>query len=84
MSKRLSYTTAFKVQVVDCLNQWSPSLNGLSTAGKHLTHRSSLNYSNAAVYQTRWTDEATQEDEQYDDDDLLFNDEDIMSTEPLK
>ena len=33
----------------------SPSLNGLPTAGKHLTHRSSLNHSNTAAYQTPWT-----------------------------
>ena len=33
---------------------WSLSLNGSSTAGKHLTHRSSLNNSNAAAYQTQW------------------------------
>ena len=73
---------------------WSPSLNGSLTAGKHLTHRSSLNHSNAmdgTEDEILWTHKATcqeeleaQEDEQYDDDDLLFNDEDIMSTEQMK
>ena len=74
---------------------WSPSLNESSTAGKHLTHRSSLNHSNAmdgTEDDILWNDETThqeeletQEDEQYDNDDkLLFNDEDIMSAEQLK
>ena len=68
---------------------WSPSLNGSSTAGKYLTHGSALNQSNAEAYQTRWMAPRTTSfgmTKQHDDDedDLLFNGEDIMSTEQLK
>ena len=38
---------------------WSPSLNGSSTAGKHLINRSSLNHSKDAAYQMRWTEPRT-------------------------
>ena len=52
------------------------------------THRSSSNHANAmdgTKDDIFWNDEATrQEDLEVQEDDLLFNDEDIMSTEQLK
>ena len=76
---------------------WSPSLNGSSTAGKHLINRFCFSFKRCCISNAMdgteddilWNEEATCQEEEAqsdddDEDDLLFNDEDIMSTEQIQ